>query len=289
MTTTPNLGITYLEGNQDSEEVTVNSALNVVDALLNHAIISRTIVAEPGLPVDGDVYLIPAGATGANWLGQDGNIGIYYTGWTFYAPKEGWEFRVEDEDVTILYDGSAWWEVHNDQLLSPPAGHRCMRPLLPLDTSGAFSIVSQTAYFLYLGQTHRAITPKYVAIHLITSGSGITSKEVGFFSTPLPPNKSGQTLTKLVSDNLGAIGSSGVKRNLSSFATSIASGTHLWAGIMINATGMPSCFGAILDMGSGSILTKTLATTFATTSTYAGAVLSASSSSIGPILQGEMD
>jgi len=61
---------------------------------------------------------------------------------------------------------------------------------------------------------------------------------------------SAASLTKLASTGgVDALTSSSVKRNTSAFATDIAAGTHLWAGIRIAmVTTQPTIFG--LDAGS---------------------------------------
>lgn len=107
MSDSPQLGITYLESQQASAEVTFNEAINKLEAVTQLSIKDRDLTAPPGSPANGDRYLVKATATGA-WAGQEGKIAIYYTGWIFLTPKEGWRMWVDDENVTVVYDGSAW-------------------------------------------------------------------------------------------------------------------------------------------------------------------------------------
>jgi len=107
MTTTSHLSIALVEQSQAQKEVTVNTALSRIDAILNTGAKSRTTAAPPGSPAAGDVYIVAASATG-DWAGQDGNITYYEQSWKFIAPREGMTLWVNDEDVLYIYDGSAW-------------------------------------------------------------------------------------------------------------------------------------------------------------------------------------
>lgn len=62
----------------------------------------------PGAPSAGDRYLVTATATG-DWAGEENAIAHYTsTGWSFYAPAEGWRTYVADEDLHYVYTGAAW-------------------------------------------------------------------------------------------------------------------------------------------------------------------------------------
>lgn len=79
-----------------------------LDAFVLAEVLSATTVAEPGSPSDGDRYIVPASATGTDWAGEDGNVAVFTASWTFYPPKEGWEFRAEDTAQRWTYNSSAW-------------------------------------------------------------------------------------------------------------------------------------------------------------------------------------
>jgi len=68
----------------------------------------RDLTAPPGSPAAGDAYIPAATATGA-WAGKEKHIAIYDgAAWVFGVPREGWVASIDDEDVMIRYDGSAW-------------------------------------------------------------------------------------------------------------------------------------------------------------------------------------
>ncbi len=106
--TTPILGMGEIAESQANKYITHNEALRRMEALSFRAL-SRTTTAQPSAPAAGDVYIIPANATGADWSGQDGNVG-YYDGsvWHFVAPFGGITFWVVDDGELITYDGTGW-------------------------------------------------------------------------------------------------------------------------------------------------------------------------------------
>lgn len=110
MTTTPVLGITELAAAQAVPEVSVNQGTRYLEQGAGwFRFKDRGLAAQPGSPADGDCYLLPASATGAEWAGHDGEIAFYLsTAWAFIAPAEGMAGYVSDEDVAITYDGAAW-------------------------------------------------------------------------------------------------------------------------------------------------------------------------------------
>ena len=105
---TPNLGITRLIEGQLSAEITVNGGLNDLDTFTQPRIISRSITAQPGSPVNGDCYIVPSGATGAQWSGQTNKVAYYFNGWVLKTPREGWKFWDIATDETVVFNGSAW-------------------------------------------------------------------------------------------------------------------------------------------------------------------------------------
>lgn len=107
MTTTPNTGMDYLVVDQALAEVTHNHALNFLDVLVQPTILDKDLTTPPGSPTNGDRYIVGGSATGA-WAGQDDNIAIYYDGWYFITPAEGWAFFVQDENGYYFWSGTAW-------------------------------------------------------------------------------------------------------------------------------------------------------------------------------------
>ena len=108
MSETPNLGLPLLEAAQAQKHVTHNEALLLLDGQVHLSAVTRTLAAPPASPVDGDRYLIAAGATG-DWLGQSGAVAFREAGvWRFTAPRKGWRLWLEDEQTLLIYTGTLW-------------------------------------------------------------------------------------------------------------------------------------------------------------------------------------
>lgn len=88
---------------------------SLLDLVLNALVVSATTIAEPGAPANGDAYIIPTGATGTNWAGQDGKLGLYdgvasggADSWVFLTPIEGMLFSASDTGQKWQHQSSAW-------------------------------------------------------------------------------------------------------------------------------------------------------------------------------------
>lgn len=107
MPNSPRMALPYVLATQAQKELTHNDAVNDVDSLAQISVMSRTLATPPASPVDGDSYIIAASPTGA-WAGQAGAVASYYAGWRIKTPKEGWVAWIQNEDVLVIYDGTAW-------------------------------------------------------------------------------------------------------------------------------------------------------------------------------------
>ncbi len=102
------LHLPYIAANQAQKHVTHNEAVRLLDALVQMAVISRTLTAPPGSPADGDRYIVAAGATGA-WATWDLNIAYHVDGaWMKLVPQPGWLAWIEAEATHVRWDGAAW-------------------------------------------------------------------------------------------------------------------------------------------------------------------------------------
>ena len=115
MTITPNLALPYIDAAQAQKHVTHNEAIRGLDALVQTAIVTRTLSAPPAAPADGACYLLAAAGTGL-WAGQAaGAVAAWQdASWVFYAPKTGWLVWIVDEAASVTWTGAAW------QIPSPP-------------------------------------------------------------------------------------------------------------------------------------------------------------------------
>lgn len=105
-----NLRLPYLMPSQAQKHVTVNETVRRLDALVQTAVESRSVSAQPGAPDDGAVWIVPPGKTGAEW-GLFANHALAYHrdgAWEEIQPKEGWKAYVRDEGATFVFDGANW-------------------------------------------------------------------------------------------------------------------------------------------------------------------------------------
>lgn len=106
--TTTKLKLPELTASQSQKHVTHNEALFFLDNLVQLSVIDKDLATPPGSPTLGDTYLVGAAPTGS-WTGKTNQIASYDgSGWIFFAPAEGWKTWVNDEDLFLVWDGTAW-------------------------------------------------------------------------------------------------------------------------------------------------------------------------------------
>ncbi|MFM6154946.1 MAG: DUF2793 domain-containing protein [Sphaerospermopsis kisseleviana] len=105
---TPRSGLPQLSEGQASKATTINEALAKLEALTIGGVISRTTTTPPASPAEGDIYIVPASATGA-WSGQNTKIAHYFNGaWQFYSPANGWYLFSIPDAKFVWFNGTAW-------------------------------------------------------------------------------------------------------------------------------------------------------------------------------------
>lgn len=139
MTTTPKFSIPDIADQQANAETTHNQAVRLLEAMASRGVIDRDLSTPPGSPSDGDAYIVKATGTG-DWSGHDNKVAVYVTDvWKFITPQEGNEVYLQDENVAVIYSGSAWVAQGGWQTLSDAA-------TIAWDTSlGSNATVSITA------------------------------------------------------------------------------------------------------------------------------------------------
>ena len=91
-TTTPRLSLPFLAAGQAQKHITVNEALGRLDGLVQLAVQSRTVAAQPASPADGAMHILPTGATGAAWFDKAAGLLAHYVDgvWAALTPRAGW-------------------------------------------------------------------------------------------------------------------------------------------------------------------------------------------------------
>ncbi len=104
------LALPYLAAGQLQKHVTLNEALTRLDALVQTAVLSRTLSAQPVDPDDGDLYILPAEATGAEWATRaEGDLLRAETGaWSLVAAPEGLIATALDTGQIVVRRDGGW-------------------------------------------------------------------------------------------------------------------------------------------------------------------------------------
>lgn len=111
MSDTPRLHLPYIAPQQAQKQVTYNAAMTLLDRLVQPAVKSRTTSVPPGSPVDGDAYIVGAGASG-DWAGRDGQLAVWRDGgWSVTAPGEGWLAYVLDSGELAVFAAGSWTDL----------------------------------------------------------------------------------------------------------------------------------------------------------------------------------
>ncbi|MBT8460055.1 MAG: DUF2793 domain-containing protein [Boseongicola sp.] len=107
MTETTQLGLPLVQPAQAQKHVTVNETFSRLDALAQITLAGAGAI-EPVSPVDGTLYAVEAGASGA-WAGEDGKLALFLNGgWLFVTPIVGWRGWRSDTGVSVTFDGVEW-------------------------------------------------------------------------------------------------------------------------------------------------------------------------------------
>lgn len=110
MAASTNLQLPFLAQAQAQKHVTLNTALLLLDALVQLSVVSATTSAQPGSPSDGQVYILPAGKSGVDWSDMSNGALAYYRDgvWDEIDPRTGWIAITADSGELLHYTGSAW-------------------------------------------------------------------------------------------------------------------------------------------------------------------------------------
>lgn len=107
MSTTTNLGITFVEQSQAQKEVTINQAFSVLDAVAGRLVVDKDLATPPGSPATSALYIVAASPTGA-WAGKATYLAYFDQVWRFIAPQAGMRFYVQDEALDYRFNGTSW-------------------------------------------------------------------------------------------------------------------------------------------------------------------------------------
>jgi len=139
--TSPNLGLSLVMPAQAQKHVTVNESLLKLDALVQPIAQSRSVTVQPASPGEGQAWLIPDGASGADWaLMAAHSIAVFRDGfWTEIIPREGWQLYLIDEAQSVTFSGSIWYLEIADRVIAETANGAQTRTILVEQTLSGLS------------------------------------------------------------------------------------------------------------------------------------------------------
>lgn len=113
MAQSPRLAFPYLQPNQAQKHVTLNEALRLLDIVTSAAIVSRSETTEPDSPSEGDIYILPTGASGDSWmLFAEDSLAAFQDGvWVEILPPNGLRAWIEDENALCVFADANWIEI----------------------------------------------------------------------------------------------------------------------------------------------------------------------------------
>lgn len=108
---TPNIGLVLVPANSLQPWTAINDALQVLDALVQLAVVDKDVAAPP-TTIEADIgkrWIVAAAATGA-WAGHVGEIALCTAPdlWRFLPAREGFEAWVIDEAAKYRFESGAW-------------------------------------------------------------------------------------------------------------------------------------------------------------------------------------
>ncbi|WP_062196558.1 DUF2793 domain-containing protein [Caldimonas taiwanensis] len=107
--TDPNLGLTYgWTLGESGWHTGMDANLKRLGAVVGLSVTSRTVTTPPASPMDGERYIVPAGATG-EWAGRTDQIAVRIGGaWEYHVPQVGWVCYIAAEDRLAVYKTTGW-------------------------------------------------------------------------------------------------------------------------------------------------------------------------------------
>lgn len=158
MDQTPRLSLPFIMPGQAQKHITHNEAIEVLDALVQPTVESRSVSAPPTTPLEGEAYLVPPAATGA-WSGHGEEIAAFQSGaWRYLDPAPGWQVFVKSEKTQYVFDSGNW-----TPLASLGAGLPKLGINTSADTTNRLAVSSSATLLTHAGNGHQVKINKAAA------------------------------------------------------------------------------------------------------------------------------
>lgn len=160
MTETSRLSLPLLAAGQAQKHVTHNDALIRLDALVHLVVESRSQTVAPASPAGTAAYIVPPSGGAGVFSGHDDELAIHEDdGWTFLAPRPGWQAWVIDEAEHHVWTGAEW------RRSSPVSslGASVWGVNTTADATARLAVSSDASLFNHAGADHRLAISKQAA------------------------------------------------------------------------------------------------------------------------------
>ncbi|HRO11647.1 MAG TPA: DUF2793 domain-containing protein [Amaricoccus sp.] len=173
MARTAQLGLPLVAPAQAQKHVTVNEALARLDAAAQLRVVSSVLPVPPANAVDGQSYLVPAGATG-EWAGLAGRIAVRSNGgWSYLVPKIGWRAWDEGLSGPRVFDGAGWV---SDAVAVAPQGSALRWRVIEFDHAVTPGPSNTTSVVI---PSHAQLTGVTGRVVTAFAGPGLTGWKIG--------------------------------------------------------------------------------------------------------------
>ncbi|MCE6958650.1 DUF2793 domain-containing protein [Cereibacter sphaeroides] len=158
--TSPILSLPYILPSQAQKHVTHNEALQLLDVLVQPAVLDRDRTAPPAAPAEGARHLVAAGATGA-WAGHAGEFAVWTEEgrWRFLAPEPGWQTFVLAEGAGLVFTSASGWRT----LSSLAPEFATLGIATAADETNRLAVASAATLFTHAGGGHQLKVNKAAA------------------------------------------------------------------------------------------------------------------------------
>ncbi|WP_039018535.1 DUF2793 domain-containing protein [Halocynthiibacter namhaensis] len=155
MTNSPILSMPYIAPSQAQKHVTHNEALRLLDVLVELSVDSRTTATPPTTPVEGQRFIVAAGATG-DWSGHENQIALRENGaWVFIPPQIGWIAMITSVMELATYDGSDWIPVKPNLTASDLNNLAGIGINTTSDATNKLAVSSDATLLTHAGSSHQ--------------------------------------------------------------------------------------------------------------------------------------
>jgi hypothetical protein len=173
MSTTARLLLPYIAPQQSQKQFSYNTAMALLDQLVQPVVISAGLATPPADPQQGDCYVVAASPSGA-WSGKAAQLTCWRDGgWAFIEPAEGWLVYAADSGLLLVHTDGDW-------LPLATSGGTALAKLginVAADLTDRLAIAAASSRFTHDGAGHqlkisKATTADTASLVLQTADSG---------------------------------------------------------------------------------------------------------------------